>query len=100
MAQVRDGGEWIELSNQRDGSRGLPTTAYWPGSRARYRIITAELAVTIHRRPAGSNLPACHAPADQSRATRYLPFDRAAHREERRVKARARALTHALGGAY
>lgn len=36
-------GERIGLSNQREGSRGLPTAAHWPGSRARerarYRII-------------------------------------------------------------
>lgn len=32
-------GERIGLSNQQDGSRGLPTAAHWPGSRARYRII-------------------------------------------------------------
>lgn len=45
-------GEQIGLSNQRDGSRGLPTTAHWPGSRVRYRIIAGNstgIAVTIHR---------------------------------------------------
>lgn len=44
-------GEQIELSNQRDGSRGLPTTAHWPGLRVRYRIIAGNstgIAVTIH----------------------------------------------------
>lgn len=45
IRQVRENGpggsvgERIGLSNQQDGSRGLPTAAHWPGSRARYRII-------------------------------------------------------------
>jgi len=38
----------VGLSNQREGSRGLPTTAHWPGSRARerarYRIIARALS--------------------------------------------------------
>lgn len=69
-------GEQIELSNQRDGSRGLPTAAHWPGLRVRYRIIAGTRresplryidAVHLSRRA----LESTYAPriCDRSRAT-------------------------------
>lgn len=88
-------GERIGLSNQRDGSRGLPTAAHWPGSRARYRIIAERLAVTIHRRPTDLSrvfsdlLRAAHL---QSIARDYPSLDRAARGDEAaRESAYARA---------
>lgn len=69
IRQVRESGpggsvgERIGLSNQQDGSRGLPTAAHWPGSRARYRIIararrydTADLCAPAIDRASGHSL--------------------------------------------
>lgn len=83
-------GEQIGLSNQRDGSRGLPTAAHWPGSRVRYRIIAATRresplryidAVHLSRRA----LEPAYAPRNLRSISRdYPPFDRAAAIEPHR----------------
>lgn len=85
-------GERIELSNQRDGSRGLPTAAHWPGSRARYRIIAK--ARRYDTSAADRSIvrilgPVCvPRTCDQSRATIRRSIASLAE-TERRVKARA-----------
>lgn len=78
-------GERIELSNQRDGSRGLPTSAHWPGSRARYRIIAetcrydTSAADPIYRARSRTCLRATHL---RSIARDYPPLDRVARGDE------------------
>lgn len=83
-------GERIELSNQREGSRGLPTAAHWPGlrarERARYRIIAetcrydttgAAPRATTTTATAAANLSPVHLRSiDRSRARDYPSDDR------------------------